>query len=91
MTMPKGSWSSFAFHSGQFLIDRDLSSEIRRFHGGFQRELSMRSLIIACGFKNKTPRKRSEGFILKRTENTYFLLAVFFLAFFLVAMNVLLS
>ena len=42
--------------------------------------------------KNKTPRITSEGFILKRMESTYFLLAVFFLAvFFLVAMNDLLS
>jgi hypothetical protein len=50
-------------------------------------------LMSVGGHKNKTPRITSEGFILKRMENTYFLLAVFFLAvfFFLVAMNVLLS
>ena len=42
--------------------------------------------------KNKTPQISLEGFILKRLENTYFLLAVFFLAvFFLVAMINLLS
>ena len=74
------------------LIDRICPLKSDDFRGGFRMIARGRRPNNGLSNQNKTPQISLEGFILKRMENTYFLLAVFFLAvFFFVAMMNLLS